>query len=233
MPHLTPTLPMENEPATTHYMAKQNRVTPFGDIVAVSARGLFMGNRGILHNEKQEVERPFRLKAWIICKLEFKGRRRPIMSPGRYTELFFLDEATALAAGHRLCYECQRDRSLAFRAAWVAGNPQYVDSPNPKISVIDNVLHAERMTKSWYVKDRRKKTYDAAIDTLPDGTFIVQDGTPLLVWNQFLYPWTPAGYEAPQPRPQSGSFTVLTPPSTVAALSYGYIPVLHSTIENT
>ena len=214
-------------------MTKQNRVTPFGDIVAVPARGLFMGNRGILHNEKQEVERPFRLKAWIICKLDFKGRRRAIMSPGRYTELFFLDEATALAAGHRPCYECQRDRSLAFRAAWVAGNPQHVDIPNPKISVIDNILHAERMTKSWFIKDRRKKTYDAAIDALPNGTFIAQNETPLLVWNDSLYPWTPAGYGSPQTRPESGSVTVLTPPSTVAALTHGYVPILHPTIKNT
>ncbi|MCP5100307.1 MAG: hypothetical protein GY943_32550, partial [Chloroflexi bacterium] len=164
-------------------MPKQNRVTPFAEIIATPARGTLMGNRGILHNAQQEVIRPFKLKAWIICILSFKNRHRKVMSPNRYTELFFLDEATALAAGHRPCFECQRDRAQAFRTAWVAANPDLADGTHTKIGHIDAILHTERLTTERLLKHRRKKTHSANIDDLPDGTFIVQDGEAWLVWN--------------------------------------------------
>jgi len=101
----------------------QNRVDPFGNILKTSARGLWMGNRGILHNDRKELLRPFKLKAWITCKLQFNGRKREVMTPNRYTELFFMDEATSFAAGHRPCFECRREDYKKFKTLWLKGNP--------------------------------------------------------------------------------------------------------------
>ena len=103
-------------------MPRRNRVTPLGEIVAVPERGTYFGNRGVLHDEGGRIRRPWQVRRWLICLLEFKGRHRAVMTPNRYTELFFLDEATGLAAGHRPCAECRRARFLAFRDAWAAGN---------------------------------------------------------------------------------------------------------------
>jgi hypothetical protein len=208
-------------------MPKQNRVTPDGQIIATPARGTFMGNRGILHNDQQEIVKPFAHKAWIICLLSFKGRRREVMQPGKYTELFFLDEATALAAGHRPCFECRRVAALAFRDAWLAGNSQLNLGESVKAGQIDAVLHAERLTEAHYIKDRQKRTFTAVLNTLPNGTFIMEGQRPYLVWEDALLPWTPAGYETPVMQPMEAQVTVLTPPSTVAALAQGYLPVLH------
>ncbi len=205
-------------------MPKQNRVAPAGQLIAVDARGTFMGNRGILHNAQQEIVKPFAHKAWIICQLSFKGRRRQIMRPGNYTELFFLDEATALAAGHRPCFECRRAAAQAFRAAWLAGNPQLNFGEAVKMGEIDTVLHAERLTEAYFIKDRRKRVFTAVFSQLPNGTFIQHNNAPHLVWQEALFPWTPAGYQPPLPRPTSGKAVVLTPRSTVAALAYGYVP---------
>lgn len=212
-------------------MPKQNRVTPEGQIIATSARGIFMGNRGILHNVQQEIVKPFAHKAWIICRLNFKGRRREVMQPGNYTELFFLDEATALAAGHRPCFECRRAAAQAFRAAWLAGNPQLNLGESVKAKQIDEVLHVERLTEAYYIRDRQKRTYTAVLNTLPRGTIILWQERPYLVGQDALLPWTPAGYEAPVVRPKEAQVVVLTPPSTVAALTHGYIPVLHKSAK--
>src|ERR1700761_7186777 len=103
----------------------QNRVDPMGNIIRTSARGAWMGNRGLIHDEHQHVLRPFRLKAWLICVLQFRNRKRVVMSPGQYTELFFFDEATAFSAGHRPCFECRRSDALLFRSCWIKGNPEY------------------------------------------------------------------------------------------------------------
>lgn len=211
-------------------MPRQNRVTPDGQIIATQARGAFMGNRGILHNDRQEIAKPYAHKAWIICQLSFKGRRRALMQPGRYTELFFLDEATALAAGHRPCFECRRAAAEAFRAAWLAGNPQFGFGDSVKVGEMDAVLHAERLTEAYYVKDRKKQTYTAVMQTLPNGVFILWKERPYLLWHDALLPWTPAGYEAPVSR-QEGSVVVLTPPSTVAALAHGYVPTVHESAD--
>ncbi len=210
-------------------MAKQNRVTPNGQIIATPHRGDFMGNRGILHDDRQEIIRPFRLKAWIICLLDFKGRKQTIMAPGQYTQLFFLDEATALAAGHRPCFECQRQRAQAFRLAWLGANPELAAGPNTRISQIDDVLHRERLTGEWAIRDRRKRTYESTLVSLPDGTFVDLNGRPYLVWGRHLHPWSPAGYGQPFACPADAVVTVLTPPSTVGALAYGYTPAVHST----
>jgi hypothetical protein len=126
-------------------MPRRNRVTPLGEIVAVSERGTMMGNRGILHDAEGLIRRPWAVKRWLICVLEFRGRHRMVMAPNRYTELFFLDEATALAAGHRPCFECRRDRYLAFRDAWAAGDPEMVGREPIRADDIDNRLHAERV----------------------------------------------------------------------------------------
>ncbi|KAA3665438.1 MAG: hypothetical protein DWQ04_00660 [Chloroflexi bacterium] len=201
-------------------MPKQNRVTPTGDIIATTARGSLMGNRGILHNARQELTRPFSHKAWIICRLNFKGRKRSIMQPNRYTELFFLDEATALAAGHRPCFECQRERAIAFRDAWAAANPDLVGAGPVKMGDIDTVLHTERLTQARLIKDRRKQTYQAEIEALPNGVFVLWRERPFLIWNTSLYPWTPSGYETPPPQPANSLVTVLTPRSIVNTLIF-------------
>ena len=212
-------------------MPRQNRVAPDSQLIAVSARGIFMGNRGILHNAQQEIVKPFAHKAWIICQLSFKGRQRQVMRPGNYTELFFLDEATALAAGHRPCFECRREAAQAFRATWLAGNPQLGFGESVKMREIDGVLHAERLTEEYYIRDRKKRTYTAVISQLPNGTFIQQAGNLFLVWEDALFPWTPAEYQSPLPRPASGQAVVLTPRSTVAALAHGYMPELHESVS--
>ena len=119
----------------------QNRVDPFGNIIKTKARGAWMDNRGILHNEEQQIIRPFKLKAWITCKLEFKGRKRQVMSPNRYTELFFLDEATSFAAGHRPCFECRRNDYHHFKSLWIKGNPEYHFNEKTSVKAMDDILH--------------------------------------------------------------------------------------------
>ena len=206
-------------------MPHQNRVNPFGELIATPARGTLMGNRGNLHNHGTEIKRPFQVKRWIICVLDFKDRRRAIMTPGEYTELFFLDEATALAAGHRPCFECQRERANDFRAQWAAANPALARSAKPVVDVLDAALHAERLTP-----ERTKRTYRAPLAELPAGTFVLlpDDPAPYLVLEATLRPWAPDGYGAALPRPAAVTVDVLTPPSTVQALAAGYAPEIHA-----
>ncbi len=211
-------------------MSKQNRVTPYGEIVALPQRGLFTGNRGVLHNEQQEVIRPYKLKAWIICRLQFKGRRRAIMQPNHYTELFFLDEATALAAGHRPCFECQRERANAFRAAWQAGNhPSHTDTA-VKVADMDNVLHEERLTSARLLKDKKKRMFTAVLNQLPEGTLVEIAARPYLIWQEKLFLWTPGGYSPTILPVNAKPVQVLTPASTVNALANGYVPIIHETL---
>ena len=151
-------------------MPRQNRVTPFSTLIATSARGTLMGNRGCLHDGHGQIRRAFRSQRWIICLLEFKNRHNTIMTPGHYTELFFLDEATALAAGHRPCAECQRDRFNLFRGFWARANPTLANGIRPAATVIDAALHIERMATST-----PPRTLCSSIDDLPDGTFITDD----------------------------------------------------------
>jgi len=199
-------------------MPLRNRVTPEGDIVAHSARGTLMGNRGRLHREDRTLG-PSRwtTKAWIACALSFRGRRRSIMSPGSYTELFFLDEATACAAGHRPCAECRRADFSAFRARWESafGPARAAD--------IDAALHAARVRR-----DRSKITFRADDRGLPDGTMIRAASGPALTLGGRLLPWTPSGYAPAGPRP-AGPVTVLTPAPMVAAFREGFRPAVHPT----
>jgi hypothetical protein len=201
-------------------------VTPFGEIIATSARGTLLGNRGCLHDEHQQIRRPYQLQRWIICVLEFKGRRHIIMTPGHYTELFFLDEATALAAGHRPCAECQRDRFNEFRTAWARANADLAGSAKPLATTLDAVLHQERIDANG-----RKITYPDRLSALPDGTFIRNSGddSAWLVLGDHLLAWSAFGYTQRIPRSTDESIVaVLTPRSIVRALTAGYQAGIHS-----
>jgi hypothetical protein len=206
---------------------RRNRVTPSGEIVAVPERGTVMGNRGRLHDHLGRIRRPWQVKRWLICLLEFNGRHRQVMAPDRYTELFFLDEATALAAGHRPCFECRRRAYNAFVDAWAVGNGIDVTDRRPTAASIDERLHQERVGPG-----RSKRSYRANIDDLPDGVFVTlgkDEDRPYIIWNGHLLAWTPGGYGGRQPRPVGQDVTVLTPRSTMAAIRAGYVPGVHPT----
>jgi hypothetical protein len=202
----------------------QNRVAPTGAIEAVAARGLFTGNRGVLHGDDFRLK-PARWKHrnWICCALEFKGRWRRVMTPRRWTELFFLDEATAFAAGHRPCAECRRAAYNAWMDALAAG----LGRSRPAAQAVDALLHAERAEPGA----RRLRRHDARLEDLPPGSFILTDAGPMLVLDDRLLPWTHHGYGAPSPRPPTGPVRLLTPPATVAAFRAGYAPLLHPSAE--
>ena len=206
-------------------MPLQNRVTPFGDLVAVSERGLMFGNRGLLHNRERQIVRYSQVRRWIACVLEFRGRRREIMHPGYYTELFFLDEATALSAGHRPCAECRRQDYQRFRRAWVSAYGGSADRL-PSADEMDGQLQQDRLEGR-----SGKKTYQADIAALPDGVFIAYNDEPWLLWQAALHHWTPGGYDQRIPRPASGAVTVLTPRATVNAIAAGYIPTVHPSAQ--
>jgi hypothetical protein len=207
----------------------QNRVTPFGDLIATPARGTFMGNRGRLHEPGHRVVRRVAsgYRAWVTCLLEFRGRHRTVMAPNRYTELFFLDEATALAAGHRPCGECRRADFQRFKATWLRANRDRGLGADTLIGAIDRELHQDRLGT-----DGRARTYLAELASLPDGVFVVlpDRAEPLLVWRGRLAPWSPRGYGASRPTPRDGRVTVLTPRSTTATIAAGYAPVVHDTL---
>jgi hypothetical protein len=202
-------------------MPLQNRVTPFGDIVAIPQRGLFTGNRGIIHDPATRtlLQRRWASKAWLVCLCEFRGRRRAVMGGRSWTELFFLDEAIALAAGHRPCFFCRRQAAAAFRDAWACGRAVRM----PRAPEIDAVLHAERLEHG------RKRVHALPDpDQLPDGTLIAVTGEAYALAHGRAFRWTERGYEGPVEIPRAGA--LLTPPSTLGALRAGYRPVLHPSI---
>ncbi|MFI5272345.1 MAG: hypothetical protein ACHQ4H_04845 [Ktedonobacterales bacterium] len=201
-------------------MPLRNRVTPFGEIVAVAERGLLMGNRGILHDDTPHIVRPWQVRRWITCRTEFRGRRRPLMRPHSWTELFFLDEVTAFAAGHRPCAECRFADYQRFKAAWAAWSGEAAGAER-----MDAVLHGDRLVGRG--AHQRKRTYQEEIAALPDGTFINLDGAAWLRWRGQLLAWSAAGYGARRPLPASGSVEVLTPRALVAVLRAGYLPLVH------
>ncbi|QTH22912.1 hypothetical protein HRJ34_05190 [Rhizorhabdus wittichii] len=201
-------------------MPLQNRVTPFGDIVAIDQRGLFTGNRGILHDPATRTlgKRRWTSKAWLICTCDYRDRRRAVMGGRSWTELFFLDEAVALAAGHRPCFLCRRPAALRFREAWAAGQ----GLPQPSAGAMDAVLHAERIGRRAHPAPGRP------ID-LPDGTMVANAGAAFLLHEGLARCWTDRGYGPPEPLPRAER--LLTPPSTVAALRAGYRVVVHPSVE--
>jgi hypothetical protein len=193
-------------------MPRQNRVTPWGEIVATPHRGTLMGNRGVIHDGEGRIVREFKVRRWIACRLEFKGRHREIMRPGRWTELFFLDEATALSAGHRPCAECRRGDYKRWQAAWAAALPGAAVNAD----VMDERLHADRRGP----RARRS--------SVPPGTFVALEGAAWLVTDGGLREWTPGGYGAHRELP-AGPLEVITPAATVAVIEAGYAPALHPT----
>jgi hypothetical protein len=204
-------------------MSLQNRVTPFGDIVAIPQRGMFTGNRGIIHDPATRtlLRRRWASKAWLVCLCEFRGRRRAVMSGRGWTELFFLDEAVALAAGHRPCFYCRRQAAQAFRYAWARAREVNV----PLAGEMDTVLHAERLDRG----QKRMHELPASWDELPDGSVIAATGAAYTLAHGRAFRWTPDGYGRAVEIPRES--TLLTPPSTLGALRAGYRPVLHPNVE--
>lgn len=200
-------------------MPLQNRVTPLGEIVAVPQRGTFMGNRGIIHDPATRtlLNRRWSTKAWITCVCEFRGVRRAVMARRSWTELFFLDEATALAAGHRPCFYCRRAEANAFRAAWAAGN----GGAPPRATEMDAMLDAERRD------GRAKRLHDLPmpVDQLPDGAMVQAGAHSYLIVRGRARRWSFDGYAEAVDAPTSAQ--LIMPPSTLRALMAGYRPVLH------
>jgi hypothetical protein len=203
-------------------MPLQNRVTPLGELVVDPARGLVYGNRGCLHDAEGRIRRRFAVKRWIACRLEFRGwHRSPLMQPGKFTELFFLDEATAFAAGHRPCALCRREDYERFGELW------HERHPDVGADAIDARLHDERVDPST----RAHRLHPVELAGLPDGAFVLHEGAPKLVLAGQLLRWSPAGYVSREARP-SGRGLLVTPPSLVSVLHTGWrsrLPLLHPT----
>jgi hypothetical protein len=195
---------------------KRNRVTPLGEVVAIRLRGAWTGNRGNLHDRGTEIVRFHRGALWIVCALEFRDWRLRQWAPGRFTLLFFHDEAVSLAAGHRPCALCRRACYQDYRLAWAAGLGVAV----PLAAEIDRRLHQERIVRGTH----RRRLHRSGWRELPAGAFVRVDGGPALVREDALVPWTIGGYAPPGRRPVRGDVEVITPPSTVAALRAGYRP---------
>lgn len=209
-------------------MPRQNRVTPFGDIIAVPERGMFMGNRGCLHGEHgQLTQKRWARKAWVICTLSFKDRRREVMAPGQYTELFFLDEATGLAAGHRPCAECRRAEYEQFKRLWLERNAALLPQPPATMAEIDEFLHAERVDGQ-----RQQRHWEGRAADLADGVMLKLPNSraPWLVWQGRLREWTPSGYRASRALPE-GLVEVVTPYSVCQVLAAGYRPRMHPSVH--
>ena len=200
-------------------MPLQNRVTPFGNLVAVEGRGLLMGNRGRLHDAERRIVRYAQGRRWIACLTSFRGRRRTLMSPGLYTELFFLDEAVALAAGHRPCAECRHEDYRRFQAAW-----NHARLGATSADEMDRRLHTDRLAGP-----RTRRTYRDEMDALPDGAYVEVDGAAWLVWGGAMHAWSPAGY-TDHSKVRRGLVTVITPRGLVDVLSVGYRPTVHPSI---
>jgi hypothetical protein len=201
----------------------QNRVTPFGDIVAISQRGLFIGNRGIIHDPatKTLLGRRWTTKAWLVCLLDYKGRRREVMGGRSWTELFFLDEAVALAAGHRPCFFCRREDAQTFRAAW----GKATGGKAPLAPEIDAVLHQERLDRGR----KRVHAISGPVAELPDGAVIFSAGEAYTVAHGRAFRWSEQGYQVARQICRADG--LLTPPSTLRAIRAGYRPVLHPDLE--
>ena len=203
-------------------MARRNRVTPLSELVADPARGLVYGNRGCLHDDRGQIRRRYAGRRWIACRLRFRGwHRTPLLQPGRFTELFFLDEATAMAAGHRACALCRRADYDRLVALWRELHPG-----QPGADAMDAQLHGERVADGT----RAQRRHDAALDDLPDATFVLRAGAPWLVRGAELLAWTPAGYGQRVARPAGERAVLITPPSLVEVLRAGWegdVPLLH------
>ncbi len=204
-------------------MPLQNRVLPSGEIVAISNRGMFVGNRGIIHDPdtKTLLRKRWSTDAWLTCVLEFRGRRRKVMERQSWTELFFLDEATAFAAGHRPCFYCRREDANRFRAAWEKAH-RVSDVLAPEI---DAVLHRER-----FVSGKNLHPLPKPLEKLPDGTMVQSGEESFLIAQGRALLWSPSGYRAVKDEIKDAK--LLTPPSIVRAFVAGYRPVLHESVDD-
>ncbi len=200
----------------------QNRVDPWGSLRAVPERGGLMGNRGILHDAQQRIVKPWAHQAWITCLLSFGNYRRTPFSPRNYSELFFLDEATAFAAGHRPCGECQRERYWQFKDYWSRAQGQVA----PKVKEIDAVLHAERALRGG-----GKRTYLATLADLPIGAMFDDGQGAWLVWRDGCRAWSFAGYGPPTSFDRATVVRVLTPPAIVRVFALGFVPRVHPSVD--
>lgn len=202
-------------------MPLQNRVTPLGELVADRARGLVYGNRGCLHDADGNIRRRYNGRRWIACRLRFRGwHRHPLLQPGCFTELFFLDEATAFAAGHRPCALCRREDYNRFLEIW-----QETHQGQTGADAIDAGLHAERAAD-----DRSQRHHDAALDALPDGAFVLYGDAPHLVLGDSLLRWSVVGYVERTPRPSGATARLITPPPLLEVLRTDWrplVPLLH------
>lgn len=214
---VTPGTPATTTPSVDA-VPEQNRVTPFGEIVAIDQRGTFLGNRGVIHRGRQIVRR-WRTRAWITCRLDNEKGHAPMWEPGRWTALFFFDEAVALAAGHRPCAFCRHAAFIAWLDAW-----ERATGERPRAAPLDVALHSDRVGP-----DGRQRRHEARWAGLPDGTFVADHGAALLVDGGRLLRWSPVAerYEPVGRRPVTGTVEVLTPAATVAVLAAGYRPTVH------
>jgi len=201
-------------------MSLRNRVDPFGHIHATSARGCLMGNRGTLHNTDKKLVREYQRNAWISCALEFKGRQREVMAPGSYTELFFLDEATALAAGHRPCATCRRGDYKSFVAAFSKGIGAELGPQD-----IDKILRKE----CWLLGG--EGGWQSEFKKLPDGCMIAKEESPWFVFRGAIYRWTFSGYVDRELIVGNPVCQVITSKSIVGTLNAGYCPFIHPSVN--
>ena len=206
-------------------MPLQNRVNPFSTLISTPERGAWTGNRGVIHNEHKEIIKNHAVKYWITCVLKYKNARRSVMTPNRWTEVFFLDEATAFAAGHRPCGFCRHADFKRFKDLWIKANgEQYGLTTKTKMDIIDAIIHQERLDKNGV-----QKTFKSTLTALPDGTFITLDEVDkaYLWFEQNLYEWSFSGYTKVSPFDKNREVTVLTPLSYVAVFKAGYVPEVH------
>ncbi len=201
-------------------MSLQNRVNPWGNIIRTSERGTFLGNRGNIHNDKKEIVRNYLTKRWITCRLKYKNRNREVMTPSLYTELFFFDEASAFAAGHRPCAECRRERFHEFKEIWLKANLN-IENEKVIIEKVDEIIHSER------IENGKKKTYIAKLKELPGGTFFSFNGEAYLISLGKIFLWSFSGYKSIELKKFPEKVDVLTPKSFVKIFEEGFIPGIH------
>ncbi len=210
-------------------MPLQNRINPFSKIIATPERGEWTGNRGVIHNEQKEIIKNYAVKYWITCKLKYKEMHRKVMTPNRWTELFFLDEATAFAAGHRPCGFCRYTNFKLFKTLWLQANgKKYGLTDDVKMNIIDNIIHQERLNEN-----NTQKTFIASLHTLPNGVFVIlPTKEKAYLWHQQnLYEWSFKGYTKIMQFNKNQTVQVLTPYSYVEVFRKGYQPQIHTTVE--
>jgi hypothetical protein len=205
-------------------MPLPNGVDPTGAIETTCPSATWMGNRGEIHNQRGDIVRQFKTKSWVTCRLSYKGwTRKPLMQPGRYTELFFLDEATALSAGHRPCAMCRNAEYVSFKTHWLSAN---AFPSSTAVADIDRAMHAERMSRS------KSEAWQQPLGSLPSGIVILSNDAPYLWIAERLFPWTSNGYgQSVEPGCGAATVQLLTPPSVVNAIRSGYRVQVHSSAD--